>query len=560
MTVPITLGGGTGVAGGATEVSPPTPAASDATQDATLNSVSCGADGCEAVGQYVDDSSGSNVTKPMLAVPSAGGAWSAAAVPTTQLTPTPASDIGLNSISCPSSGGACEAVGNYDDSSEDSYPWAVQIDGGTVKAAQNISMPPGNTLEGSMSESFLTGNGVDQVSCPSAGACTAAGSYPNSTSIVGYAVPITDGTPGKMVAVSSPGTGEDSLVDGLSCLDAGDCVLTGLTLTPSGETETFSSFYSTETAGAWAPPTTLGSGELEVLVLSLGCSSGTSCTAYGEATSGPTATSATTFFMNSMTPLSIVTSSLPTATVSVPYSATLQAAGGSGTNNWRVSTGTLPAGLSLNAATGVISGTPTASGDSGFVVTDTDPGPPSQTATGGLSIDVSPAPVSTPTTPGTSTTIVINNPPPATKTTPTATTTAAPVAKLVKVSAKAAKVSVTVSCTKAACKGMLALTTVEHLTGTKVTAITARATPTATVAKAKVKPKTKTKTVTLAKGSYSITAGKSKTVTLTLTAAAAKLLAARHTLPAKLALTPSGSKKASATRKVTLKASTKKEK
>ena len=57
-------------------------------------------------------------------------------------------------------------------------------------------------------------------------------------------------------------------------------------------------------------------------------------------------------------PLQITTSSLPGATIGVPYSATLQATGGTPPFKWRVVTGTLPAGLTLNKTSGTISGTP----------------------------------------------------------------------------------------------------------------------------------------------------------------------------------------------------------
>jgi hypothetical protein len=63
----------------------------------------------------------------------------------------------------------------------------------------------------------------------------------------------------------------------------------------------------------------------------------------------------------------IATESLPVGKVSEAYSAQLRNVGNqSGT--WSVSTGSLPAGLSLNPATGVISGTPTARGTSTFTI------------------------------------------------------------------------------------------------------------------------------------------------------------------------------------------------
>jgi hypothetical protein len=63
---------------------------------------------------------------------------------------------------------------------------------------------------------------------------------------------------------------------------------------------------------------------------------------------------------------------LPDATAGAPYSFTLAAAGGQAPYSWRITDGTLPAGLSLNGAQGTIAGTPTVAGTFNFTLEATD--------------------------------------------------------------------------------------------------------------------------------------------------------------------------------------------
>lgn len=87
--------------------------------------------------------------------------------------------------------------------------------------------------------------------------------------------------------------------------------------------------------------------------------------------------------------LVISTPSFPDATTGSPYSLNLSGTGGTSSYSWAVSSGSLPAGLTLNPVTGVISGTPTISGASAFTITLTDGSNPAKTASASFTLKVS---------------------------------------------------------------------------------------------------------------------------------------------------------------------------
>ena len=112
--------------------------------------------------------------------------------------------------------------------------------------------------------------------------------------------------------------------------------------------------------------------------------------------SGPTPLTANVVLSIAVTgALSITTKSLPGGQFGVGYpGATLASTGGTAPVTWSVTSGSLPAGLSLNAGTGAITGTPTASGSSAFTVTATDSTTPTAlTASATLSIAVAANPL-----------------------------------------------------------------------------------------------------------------------------------------------------------------------
>jgi hypothetical protein len=85
-------------------------------------------------------------------------------------------------------------------------------------------------------------------------------------------------------------------------------------------------------------------------------------------------------------PLSITTTALAGGTVGTAYSQTVAATGGVTPYTWSVPPNTLPAGLTLNTSTGVISGTPSTAATTSFTVTVTDAA--KNTASKALSITV----------------------------------------------------------------------------------------------------------------------------------------------------------------------------
>jgi len=102
-------------------------------------------------------------------------------------------------------------------------------------------------------------------------------------------------------------------------------------------------------------------------------------------------------------PPAITTVSLPAGVEGTAYSQTIQATG-FGTLSYSVSGGTLPAGLSLNSGTGVITGTPLGpNGTSNFTASVTDNSNPKQTVSKALSITIN-----LPSTPGISPTTLPN--------------------------------------------------------------------------------------------------------------------------------------------------------
>jgi len=86
----------------------------------------------------------------------------------------------------------------------------------------------------------------------------------------------------------------------------------------------------------------------------------------------------------------VTTQSLPLGLINKPYSATLQAIGGTPPYSWSVYAPLLPPGVTLDSSSGILSGTPTQSWDKFIVFTVTDSSVPPYQATGYLHLIINP--------------------------------------------------------------------------------------------------------------------------------------------------------------------------
>ncbi len=100
--------------------------------------------------------------------------------------------------------------------------------------------------------------------------------------------------------------------------------------------------------------------------------SGSDSFTYTATNAGGTSSPATVTITVSAPTLVLTPASLGAGTAGSAYSATLSTTGGSAPYTYSISSGSLPAGLSLNTASGLISGTPTTSGTSNLTITATD--------------------------------------------------------------------------------------------------------------------------------------------------------------------------------------------
>ncbi len=107
-----------------------------------------------------------------------------------------------------------------------------------------------------------------------------------------------------------------------------------------------------------------------------------------EDSASPHQVSAIVLSVGVQVPLKLTTSAMPTAKTGSSFSTVLQASGGTPTYTWKLESGSLPAGLSLSAQMGTITGTPATAGSYSFVVGVSDASHPAQTVSSTVSLAV----------------------------------------------------------------------------------------------------------------------------------------------------------------------------
>ena len=154
---------------------------------------------------------------------------------------------GLNGISC-SSAGNCTAAGFYADSSANNQAMVAIETSGTWAQATEVTAPANARSD--------PGAYLDGIWCSSAGNCTAAGTYADSSgNSQAMTATETSGTWAQATEVTAPadaGSNPGAALNGISCSSAGNCTAAGGYTDSSGNSQATT---TTETSGTWAQAT-----------------------------------------------------------------------------------------------------------------------------------------------------------------------------------------------------------------------------------------------------------------------------------------------------------------
>jgi hypothetical protein len=257
-------------------------AALNSGDSAYVNSVSCTPPGdCSAGGSYVHKFSSTSISQDAFVVTKADGKWATAIeVPGTAAFNKPGTGAEVNSVSCASPGN-CAAGGSYTSNPDTGAGQAfvvTEVHGSWGKA---IEVPGTSALN-------KGGNAqVSSVSCPSAGNCSAVGSYADGHGHVqAFVVTDSHGTWGHAIEV--PGTsalnkGGNAGISSVSCASPGNCSAGGGYTDSHGDGQ---AFVVTESHGTWGhaievPGTSALNKGGSAGISSVSCASPGNCSAGG---------------------------------------------------------------------------------------------------------------------------------------------------------------------------------------------------------------------------------------------------------------------------------------
>ena len=186
------------------------PIATNSGRSASVNSVSCASAGnCSAGGTY-QTAEGAQA----FVVSQVGGVWGAPQL----AVPIATNDRGnatVNSVSCASAGN-CSAGGSYYTNADGLQPFVVSQVGG-VWGAPQLAVPIATNSGGNAR--------VATVSCPSAGNCSAGGSYRDAEGFQAFVVSQVGGVWGapQLAVPILTNLGRGASVSSVSCVSAGNC-------------------------------------------------------------------------------------------------------------------------------------------------------------------------------------------------------------------------------------------------------------------------------------------------------------------------------------------------
>jgi hypothetical protein len=192
---------------------------------AAITSVSCASAGNCTAGGYYEDSS---FLLQGFVVSETNGTWGTAAAVAAAL--NTGGEAAITSVSCASAGN-CTAGGYYKDSSGHEQAFVISQTNGTWGKAKEVAaaLNTGGTAA------------INEVSCASAGNCSAGGQYANSTPATeAFVADETNGTWGKAKEVAAAlNTGGTAVLYAVSCAADGTCSAGGDYTNSTPATEAF---------------------------------------------------------------------------------------------------------------------------------------------------------------------------------------------------------------------------------------------------------------------------------------------------------------------------------